>query len=187
MHRHLIPKFVGVVVLLTAFGGGAAYAFTASNTVQGSNAGEGAAVVSGYSVYNIDYSGVSTQGNPSWFDGTMSWVGTVSGDPVNVPGGPQLAGQDLIKYVSFQLQPDNAHWVAVQLYDASGTIVSGGGAGECQEYASPAGDPAFAEASNPSETQGEGSFASTAGIWSCHLGVPMPASTLSYLDVEAVQ
>ena len=48
MHRHLIPKCVGVVVLLTAFGGGAAYAFTAGNTVNASLAGEGAGAVSGF-------------------------------------------------------------------------------------------------------------------------------------------
>ena len=57
MHRHLIPKVVGAVVLLTALGGGAASAFTASNTVAPSFAGEGSAAVSGYNVYNIEYAG----------------------------------------------------------------------------------------------------------------------------------
>ncbi|MGO9148658.1 MAG: hypothetical protein ACLQFX_03105 [Acidimicrobiales bacterium] len=59
MHRHLIPKFVGAVVLLTALGGGAAYAFTASNTVPATYAGEGTGVVSGYTVYNIHYTGLT--------------------------------------------------------------------------------------------------------------------------------
>ena len=112
MHRHLIPKFVGAVVLLTALGGGAAYAFTAANNVLPSYAGQGTGVVSGYTVSNISYG--------------LTWEST----PPNV-GGPQ----DQITSVSFNLAPDNANFVAVDIWGTSGsdgsgtpnTLVGGGG------------------------------------------------------------
>lgn len=61
MRRHLVPKLVGAVVLLASLGGGVASAFTASNTVQGSMAGEGIGVVSGYVVTNVHYTLVQAQ------------------------------------------------------------------------------------------------------------------------------
>jgi len=143
MHRHLIPKFVGVVVLLTAFGGGAAYAFTASNTVNASNAGEGSAAVSGYNVYNIEYSGVAGVGNPTYNPtgnglsqtGSMVWL--------NAPTVGGLTEQDGVQYVAFQLTPDNAHWAAVQLYNAGATVIGGGGASQCSEHATATSTPGF--------------------------------------------
>jgi hypothetical protein len=195
MHRHLIPKFVGVVVLLTAFGGGAAYAFTASNTVAASNAGEGNAAVSGYNVYNIEYSGVQGVGNPTYnpTGNGPSAVGTMV--YLNGPTVGGLTEQSGVQYVAFQLTPDNAHWAAVQLYNAAGTVTGGGGASSCSEHATPTSttgfyDPAF----------GEGFFNSGAGIWICDVhatstgilgtagvGGAVPVSDISYIDVEAAQ
>ncbi len=62
MRRHLVPKLVGAVVLLASLGGGVASAFTASNTVQGSMAGEGIGVVSNYIVTNVHYTLIQAQG-----------------------------------------------------------------------------------------------------------------------------
>jgi hypothetical protein len=200
MHRHLIPKFVGAVVLLTAFGGGAAYAFTASNTVQGSNAGEGNAAVSGYNVYNIEYAGVPAVGNPDTAGcqspscntgggpssiGTMVWL--------NAPTVGGLTEQDGVQYVAFQLAPDNAHWAAVQLYNAAGTVTGGGGASSCSEHTTPISTPGFYD-----PAFGEGFFTSGAGIWICDVhatsadsqvtsGGAVPVSDISYIDVEAAQ
>jgi hypothetical protein len=111
MHRHLIPKFVGAVVLLTALGGGAAYAFTASNIVGSSYAGQGNGVVSGYVVSNISYG--------------VTWVA----NGIN-PGDPQ----DDITSVSFTLN-NPADFVAIDVWGTSNpngtgtpnTLVGGGG------------------------------------------------------------
>ena len=56
MHRFMVPKIVGAVVLLSALGGGTAWAFTATNTVAPTQAGEGYGAVSGYAVSNVHYS-----------------------------------------------------------------------------------------------------------------------------------
>jgi hypothetical protein len=179
MHRHLIPKFVGVVVLLTALGGGAAYAFTASNTVAPTFAGEGSNVVSGYTVSNISYTGLGAgganvggsfplsgpiaMGNP----GSPTWIGA----PV-VSG---LAEQDGVTTVSFTLSPDNATWAAVQLYNSGDAVIGGGGASNCGE---------------------------TTGVWTCNVRstegytqiapdgspvAPVPMSEIAFLDVAAAQ
>jgi len=111
MHRHLVPKLVGAIVLVTALGGGAAYAFTASNTVSPSYAGQGSATVSGYTVTNISY-------------GLFAIPAVNPGDP-----------QDAIISVSFNLSPDNATFVAVDIWGTSNpngtgtanTLVGGGG------------------------------------------------------------
>lgn len=55
MKRHLVAKLVGATVLLGALGGGVASAFTASNAVTASYAGEGVGSVSGYVVSNVHY------------------------------------------------------------------------------------------------------------------------------------
>jgi hypothetical protein len=55
MHRYLIPKLVGAVVLMGVLGGGVASAFTNSNSVTPSFAGEGVGSVSGYVVSNVSY------------------------------------------------------------------------------------------------------------------------------------
>jgi len=197
MHRHLIPKVVGAIVLLTALGGGAASAFTASNTVGASNAGEGSAAVSGYNVYNIEYAGVQDVGNPTYnpdgnglsATGSMVW----NANPSSVNG---ISQQDGVQYVAFQLNPDNAHWAAVQVYNAAGVVTGGGGASSCSEHATTTSsvgfyDPAF----------GEGTFFNSgAGIWICDIhataagsnGVgglhgPVPVGDISYIDVEAAQ
>jgi|GEM_PF-2462223 len=194
MHRHLIPKVVGAIVLLTALGGGAASAFTASNTVGASNAGEGSAAVSGYSVYNIEYAGVTGVGDPTYNPtgngpsqtGSMVWL-----------NGPTVAGiseQDGVQYVAFQLNPDNAHWAAVQLYNAGGTVIGGGGASSCSEHTTPTSTPGFYD-----PAFGEGTFNAGAGIWICDVhatpagsmggsgGGAVPVSDISYIDVEAAQ
>ena len=198
MHRHLIPKFVGAVVLLTAFGGGAAYAFTASNTVQGSNAGEGKAAVSGYNVYNIEYAGVQGVGDPAYNPTGNGPSATGTMVYLNAPTVGGLTEQDGVQYVAFQLAPDNAHWAAVQLYNAAGTVTGGGGASSCTEKTSPTANPAFWGGDQGNGTLGEGSFDSTAGIWICNVhatsadsqvtsGGAVPVSDISYIDVEAAQ
>ncbi len=164
---------------------GGGFAYMDSNTVSASNAGEGAGVVSGYSVYNLEYSGVSTVGNTGGQTGTMAYNPALE-SPIHVTGSSAtLSGQDTIAYVSFQLNPDNAHWAAVQAYDKGGNVISGGGASNCQEYASPATDPAFSATGGT--TQAMGSFTTGVGIWSCRLGTPLPAVNFAYVDVEAAQ
>jgi hypothetical protein len=168
MHRHLIPKFVGAVVLLTALGGGAAYAFTASNTVQASYAGQGTGTVSGYQVYNLDYTGIPAS-TPGGLVGTPIYVQDVLGQ-----------SQNAITTVSFQLSPDNARFVAVDMFDAYGNLIGGGGASSCTYAAG---------------------IAPAAGVWTCNVsgndtnnGVIPPVANagvdvqaLSYIDVEAIQ
>jgi hypothetical protein len=182
------------------------FAYMASNTVGASSAGEGAATVSGYSVYNIDYSGVPALGNPDTANcqlpscntgGGLSSTGTMNylaSQTVTIPvsglSGGSVTAQDNVAYVSFQLSPDNAHWAAVQLYNSDGTLVGGGGASRCTEHTSPTQAPAYWGIQG-NDTLGEGFFDSTAGIWTCDVGgsvgVGVPASEISILDVEAAQ
>src|SRR5487761_2635202 len=109
MHRHLVAKVVGAVGLLTALGGGAASAFTASNSVPNSYAGAGVGTVSGYVVSNIHY--------------TLTQNANNSGD---------------ISGVSFPLSAQ-ATQVGYVLYGANGAIGGGGsgagGPGTCVETA----------------------------------------------------
>ena len=65
MHRFMVPKIVGAVVLLSALGGGTAWAFTASNTVGPTYAGEGVGTVSGFVVSNVHYQ-LTQILNPTW-------------------------------------------------------------------------------------------------------------------------
>ena len=184
---------MGVVVLLTAFGGGAAYAFTASNTVNASNAGEGSAAVSGYNVYNIEYSGVQGVGDPAYNPTGNGPSATGTMVYLNAPTVGGLTEQDGVQYVAFQLAPDNAHWAAVQLYNAAGTVTGGGGASSCSEHTTPISTPGFYD-----PAFGEGFFTSGAGIWICDVhatsadsqvtsGGAVPVSDISYIDVEAAQ
>lgn len=170
MHRHLIGKLVGVAVVVASLGGGAAYAFTAGNTVAASNAGEGQAAVSGYTVYNIHYAGLSSP-NPgvslpdnNYNGGSVPQGNTGTPQYIGTPGGNLgLAQQDGVTSVSFQLNPDNANWAAVQLYNSGGTIIGGGGASNCGE---------------------------TSGVWTCNVnngGSPVPMYNIAYIDVEAAQ
>jgi hypothetical protein len=165
MHRHLVLKVVGAVVLLAALGGGAASAFTASNTVAPTNAGEGTGTVSGYTVYNISYTGLtSANAGASLPDNDYSG-GSVPEGNTGTPGyiGGSFGVQDGVTTVSFQLSPDNATWAAVQLYDSNGTVIGGGGASNCGE---------------------------TSGWWTCNIndgGSPVPMGNIAYLDVEAAQ
>jgi len=181
MHRHLIPKFVGVVVLLTALGGGAAYAFTASNTVAPTFAGEGSNAVSGFQVYNVHYTGLTAPNggvslpNDNYVETPTGQLGdTGSPNWLGAPVVNGLAQQDGVTSVSFQLNPDSATWAAVQLYNAGGTVIGGGGASNCGE---------------------------TGGWWTCIVtsstseqdadGLPNPSAIpmvdIYYLDVEAAQ
>ena len=166
MHRHLIPKFVGAVVLLTALGGGAAYAFTAGNTVNASYAGEGTGTVSGYTVYNISYTGLTAPNaganlpdNNNTVGGSVAQGNT--GTPLYI--GTPAGTQDGVTSVSFQLSPDNATWAAVTLYDSNGNSIGGGGASNCGE---------------------------TGGWWTCNVrngANSIPMGSIAYLDVEAAQ
>jgi hypothetical protein len=195
MHRHLIPKFVGAVVLLTALGGGAAYAFTASNTVNASNAGEGSAAVSGYNVYNIEYAGVAGVGDPTYAPTGNGLSQTGSMVYLGAPTVGGISEQDAVQYVAFQLNPDNAHWAAVQLYNAGGTVIGGGGASQCSEHATTTSTPGFYD-----PAFGDGFFNPSYGIWICEMhataagslgsdgaGGPVPVSDIYYIDVEAAQ
>ena len=112
MHRHLVPKFVGAVVLLTALGGGAAYAFTNANSMpSASYSGQGSAPVNGYVVTNISY-------------------GLGAANPVVNPGDPQNA----ITSVTFTLDAP-ATFAAVDIWGFANpngtgtpnTLVGGGG------------------------------------------------------------
>lgn len=62
--KHFVAKVVVATALLSAVGGGAAYAFTATNTVPQSLAGVGVGTVSGYSISDITYP------NPALVNGT---------------------------------------------------------------------------------------------------------------------
>ena len=103
---------MGAVVLLTALEGGAAYAFTAGNTVSPSLSGQGNGPVSGYVVTNITY-------------------GLGPANPVVNPGDPQNA----ITSVTFTLNAP-ATFAAVDIWGttnpngtASPVILVGGGGG----------------------------------------------------------
>ncbi len=100
MKRHLVAKLVGATVLLGALGGGVASAFTASNTVTSSYAGEGVGAVSGYVVSDVHYT-LSPSLNP------------VEGNDANVSG------------VTFTLN-HAASQAGYALYDASGRAIGGG-------------------------------------------------------------
>src|SRR5665213_2229795 len=110
MHRHLVAKIVGVAVVVATLGGGAAYAFTATNVVNTSYAGQGNGAVSGYTVSNITYG--------------LTYIPAVN------PGDPQ----DAVTSISFNLnQP--ASFVAIDIWGTSlpngtgtaNTLVAGGG------------------------------------------------------------
>ncbi len=110
MHRHLIPKLVGAVVLLVALGGGAASAFTATNTAPVSYAGSGGNTISGYQVNNIHY--------------TLA-------PSVSMPGTAKIVG------VSFSLDKQ-ATTVGYVFYDGANAVGGGGGGngnGTCVETA----------------------------------------------------
>ena len=115
---------MGAVVLLTALGGGAAYAFTATNTVPATSAVK---VPEPYpdSVSTLSYTGLSSANDGLSLpindqslttDGSLGDTGSPlwTGTPV-VNG---LAEQDSVTTVSFKLTPDTATWAAVQLYNA---------------------------------------------------------------------
>lgn len=150
-------------VLLMLAGAGAisagGYAYMAGNTVNASNVGEGSQLVSGYTVYNLDYSGVPDVGNPNLLTGTMQYLGT----PTDSNG---ISEQDGVTQVSFQLSPDNAHWAAVQLYDSNKAVIGGGGASNCTENLS---------------TRVWTCNVGGAG------NAPIPASQIRWIDVEAAQ
>jgi hypothetical protein len=161
MHRHLIPKFVGAVVLLTALGGGAAYAFTAGNVMPASYAGQGTATVSGYTVSNMNYGSCSSDADPC-----LTYLApTGEGSP-----------QDRINSVSFQLSPDNATFVAVDVWDTTGTILLGGGHNSCTWS---------------STGPGYGTWNPLYGVWTCDnlndTGQTITPTNIGFVDVEAVQ
>lgn len=179
---------LGGAVAIAACG----FAYMASNTVDASSAGEGAAAVSGYHVYNIEYAGVQGVGDPTYNPSGNGLSATGSMVWLNAPTVGGLTEQDGVQYVAFQLDPDNAHWAAVELYDAAGTVTAGGGASQCSEHATATSTPGFYDASF-----GEGFFNSGAGIWICDMhatadagvtaGGAVPVSAISYIDVEAAQ
>ena len=101
MHRFMVPKIVGAVVLLSALGGGTAWAFTATNTVAPTQAGEGYGAVSGYTVSNVHYT-------------------LVQGGNTPAPGNDADVSE-----VSFSLNGP-ATTAGYALYDASQTAIGGG-------------------------------------------------------------
>ena len=146
---------------LAIWGGAAAvavggFAFMASNSVGASYAGEGSQAVSGYTVYDVTYSGVAASGGGS--AGTMTFSGS---SPVS----RGLTGDGIVNTVTFKVSPDNALWSEVQLYDHSGHVIGGGGATNCKEAAG----------TWTCQVTGVGANVST--------GVPV--SQISYIDVEA--
>lgn len=142
----------------------AGFAFMASNTVGQSFAGEGANQVSGYSVSDIVYSGVTANGGGSV--GTMQWT-----DANNASG---LSGDGIVTTVSFKVNPDNALWSEVQLYDGSSNVIGGGGASNCSEA------PSGIWTCNITGDTGY----SGGGAWSDQSGAPV--SQIAKIDVEAV-
>ena len=100
MHRFMVPKIVGAMVLLSALGGGTAWAFTASNTVGPTYAGEGVGTVSGFVVSNVHYQLTQIQS-------------------------PQLGSDADVSGVTFTLDHP-AQSVGYALYDGA-TAVGGGG------------------------------------------------------------
>ena len=186
MHRHLVPKFVGAVVLLTAFGGGAAYAFTAGNTVNASLAGEGAGAVSGFTVSNISYSGLNGAINtgPTFPLSGYNTAGGNTGSPtyLNAPVVNGLSEQDGVTTVSFTLSPDSATWAAVQLYNAAGNVIGGGGASSCGETTGVGPGGVGVWTCNVHSTEGYTGTAPDGGTVA-----PVPMSEIYFLDVEAAQ
>ena len=100
MHRFMVPKIVGAMVLLSALGGGTAWAFTANNTVGPTYAGEGVGSVSGFVVSNVHYQLTQIQS-------------------------PQLGSDADVSGVTFTLDHP-AQSVGYALYDGA-TAVGGGG------------------------------------------------------------
>ncbi|MHB1510987.1 MAG: hypothetical protein ACYCST_17400 [Acidimicrobiales bacterium] len=102
MRRYFVAKVVIAAAVLSAIGGGAASAFTASNTVNTSYAGEGIGVVSGYNVYNIHYTLAASGGSGPTYDNNA-----------NISG------------VSFTLD-HAASTVGYILYNSSNVVIGGG-------------------------------------------------------------
>lgn len=153
-----LPRRLALIGGAAAIGAGA-FAFMAGNNVRPSNVGEGSAAVSGYTVYNIDYSGVPAVGNPTGAVGTMQYTGT----PIDSNG---ISEQDGVTTVSFQLSPDNAHWAAVQLYGPGKGVIGGGGASNCTENLT--------------------THVWTCTVTNSS-GGPVPASQIYWIDVEAAE
>lgn len=101
MHRFVIPKIVGAVVLLSALGGGTAWAFTAGNTVGQTYAGEGVGNISGFVVSNVHYQ--------------LTQIQT-----------PTIGSDADVSGVTFTLDHP-AQSVGYALYDASSVAIGGGG------------------------------------------------------------
>ena len=142
------------------------FAFMASNTVGQSNAGEGSASVSGYNVYNITYSGITTTGGGQ--------AGTMQFDE-NAPVSNGLTGDGVVTTVSFQVSPDNALWSEVQLYNTSRQLIGGGGATNCTESATAVWTCAVT-----------GTDVYQAGGTAFGTGSGVPVSQIAFIDVEAV-
>jgi hypothetical protein len=102
-----VPKIVGAAALLTALGGGAAYAFTANNDVGPTYAGEGHGPVYGYTASNIHYTLAQVLPNSS------------------ITGGYDVDAHSDVSGVSFDLN-EPATSVGYVLYDSSGNTIGGG-------------------------------------------------------------
>jgi hypothetical protein len=138
----------GAVVIATA-----GFAYMASNTVATSYLGQGTGTVSGYAVTNISFDGIPTMGGGQ--------IGTLAPLTTYAPGD----AQDGVTTVSFNVNPDNATFAAVDLYNGSGNIVGGGGASNCHE---------------------------AGGLWTCTVTAndgssPIPVTQIFYIDVLASQ
>lgn len=141
-----IIKRLAVPLSAAAVLGTAGFAYMASNTVDPSNAGQGTGVVSGYHVYDVHYPAAG-----------LAALNT------NKPGDSQNG----VTQVAFKVDPNNAGFAAVDLYDANGTLLGGGGATNCSKD-------------------------TTTSVWTCTVGAlvgqaPIPVTEIRYVDIEAVQ
>jgi len=149
--RVVLPLGAAAVV------GSAGFAYMATNTVSGSNAGQGTGVVSGYSVTDVHYP------NGTFTSPSGNSYNCLQNLPAAHPGDSQTG----IECVSFKVRPDNAGFAAVDVYDASGNQLGGGGATECAEDA-------------------------TSTVWTCGVsagpvGSAIPVTLIRKVDIEAIQ
>jgi len=79
------PRTIIALAMLTAILAAGAYAFTASNTVPGSNAGSGSGVVSGYTATNISYT--LNAADPTTLDTLMFTIAPITTSVVKVQAG----------------------------------------------------------------------------------------------------
>ena len=135
MKRYFVAKVVIAAAVLSAIGGGAASAFTASNYVTPSYAGEGVGAVSGYTVTNIHYTLLASGGSGPTYDNNANISGVsftlnnpatsvgyvlydsgnvaIGGGTCNPAGSGNPSGWNCTAYPSSQANPGGG-WAPVQ-------------------------------------------------------------------------